>query len=160
MQLVYGGGNIGLMGAVADAVLHSGGKVVGFIPQALADKELAHYGVTELCIVGSMHERKAGMADRADAFIALPGGFGTLDEFCEVLTWGQLGFHAKPCGLLNCEGYFDPLLAFFDRAADDRFLQPEHRTMILTSDDPAALLDQMADYRATVVQKWIDREQT
>jgi uncharacterized protein (TIGR00730 family) len=160
LRLVYGGGNIGLMGVVADAALAAGGAVVGVIPQSLVDKEVAHFGLTELRIVASMHERKAQMADLADAFIAMPGGFGTLEEFCEMLTWAQLGLHAKPCGLLNIEGFFDPLLTLFDRAVSDRFLRPEQRANVLTSETPGNLLDQLAACRPVALDKWIDREQS
>lgn len=141
--VVYGGGNIGLMGAVADAALGAGGEVIGVIPKALVERELAHHGVSELHIVGSMHERKALMADLSDGFVALPGGFGTLDEIFEVLTWAQLGLHGKPCGLLNVEGYFDHLLLFLDRAVADGLLQPQNRAMFVVETDPVALLDRM-----------------
>jgi uncharacterized protein (TIGR00730 family) len=146
LRLVYGGGNIGLMGAVADAVLEAHGQVIGVIPQQLVDREVGHHGITELIIVGSMHERKARMAELADAFIALPGGFGTIEEFVEVLTWAQLGLHAKPCGLLNVLGFYDPLLSFFDHALDQRFLRAEHRRLVLTSENPAELLDRLKSW--------------
>lgn len=141
LSLVYGGGRVGLMGSIADTVLKEGGEVIGVIPESLVRREVAHTGLNDLRVVQSMHERKALMAELADAFIALPGGFGTLDEFCEILTWAQLGLHGKPCGLLNVEGYFDPLLALFDRAVEDRFLHPKHRSMVITADDPEKLLD-------------------
>ena len=157
-ELVYGGGRVGLMGVLADAVLSFGGKVVGVIPEALAAKEVAHQGLTDLRLVTSMHERKALMSDLADAFIALPGGLGTLDEYFEILTWAQLGLHAKPCGMLNICNYFDPLLAFLDRAVAERFLKTEHRAMIITAESPGDLLDRMAAYQAPKVQKWIDRK--
>jgi uncharacterized protein (TIGR00730 family) len=129
LGLVYGGGHIGLMGVLADGVLEAGGHVVGVIPQALVDKELAHPGVTELRIVSTMHQRKALMADLADGFLALPGGFGTADELFEILTWAQLGLHAKPVGLLNSAGYFDALLAWLDHSVDEQFVRPEHRRL-------------------------------
>jgi uncharacterized protein (TIGR00730 family) len=157
---VYGGGNIGLMGILADAVLAAGGIVIGVIPQALVDKEVAHRGLTELRIVHSMHQRKAQMADLADAFIALPGGFGTLEEFCKMLTWAQLGLHAKPCGLLNVERFYDPLLTLFDRAVADRFLRPEQRVTVLTSQAPGDLLDRLAECKPVPLDKWIDRSES
>lgn len=139
--LVYGGGRVGLMGHLADAALAAGGEVVGVIPKALFERELGHTGVTELRVVRSMHERKAVMADLSDAFLALPGGFGTLDEFCEVLTWAQLGLHRKPCGLLNIDGFFDPLLALFDRAVRDGFLAKAHRALVIVGSQPEILLE-------------------
>lgn len=160
LRLIYGGGNVGLMGVLADAVLESGGTVVGVIPQALVDKEVAHRGLTELRIVESMHQRKALMADLADAFIAMPGGFGTLEEFCEMLTWLQLGLHIKPCGLLNIEGFYDPLLALFDRAVADRFLRCEQRESVLSSQTPSDLLNRLAEYKPVTLDKWIDRNQS
>jgi hypothetical protein len=141
LGLVYGGGRVGLMGHLADAALDAGGEVVGVIPKALFERELGHTGVTELRVVRSMHERKALMADLSGAFLALPGGFGTLDEFCEVLTWAQLGIHRKPCALLNVNGYFDPLLALFDRAVRDGFLARAHRALVLVGSDPEQLAD-------------------
>jgi len=160
LHLVYGGGKVGLMGRLADAMLAAGGAVTGVIPHALVQKELAHTGLTRLVVVDSMHQRKARMAELADAFIALPGGFGTLEEFCEVLTWAQLGFHDKPCGLLNVAGYYDPLLAFFDAAVARRFLQPEHRSMVLVEQEPGALLDRLATCSPPHLDKWIDRDET
>ena len=141
--LVYGGGAVGLMGAVADAALEAGGAVVGVIPQTLVARELAHPGLTELRIVRTMHERKATMAELSTAFVTLPGGFGTLDETCEMLTWAQLGIHAKPCGLLNVAGYFDPLLAFLERAVEEGFLHAEHRALVVQETDPARLVEQL-----------------
>ena len=160
LTLVYGGGNVGLMGVLANAVLAHDGQVIGVIPQALADLEVAHTGLADLRVVGSMHERKALMADLADGFIALPGGLGTLEEFCEVLTWAQLGMHQKPCGLLNPEHYFDQLITFLDHAVTERFVRPEHRALVLVEEDPAALLDRFARFRAPSVEKWIDRDAT
>jgi hypothetical protein len=153
--LVYGGGNVGLMGEVADAVLAAGGEVTGVIPRALMEREVGHRGLTTLHVVGSMHERKALMVDLADGFVALPGGYGTLDELCEALTWSQLGIHAKPCGVLNVDGYFDALLALFDHATREGFVRPAHRELVLQSSDPAALLDAMATFRAPTTEKWI-----
>ena len=163
IELVYGGGNIGLMGAVADACLEAGGTVVGVIPQALMGKEVAgrpvdHRTLTRLEVVDSMHTRKARMAELAEGFIALPGGFGTFEEFCEILTWGQLGFHAKPMGLLNVNGFYDPLLAMFDRAVADGFLRLQNRAMALADDDIEGLLAAMAAYRAEPVSKWLKEE--
>jgi uncharacterized protein (TIGR00730 family) len=148
---------VGLMGALADAVLDSGGQVIGVIPKVLLEKEVAHGRLTELRVVASMHERKAMMADLADAFVALPGGLGTLEEFCEILTWAQLGLHAKPCGLLNVCNYFDGLLAFLDHAVSERFLKSEHRALIIAADSPSELLDGLAAFRPRPVEKWIDR---
>ena len=153
--LVYGGGNVGLMGEVADAVLAGGGEVVGVIPRSLVEREVGHGGLSELRVVGTMHERKAMMADLADGFVALPGGFGTLDELCEILTWSQLGIHAKPCGILNVDGYFDALLALFDHAVAEAFVRPAHRALVLQATDPAALLAEMAAFRAPEMEKWI-----
>ena len=143
VALVYGGASIGLMGAVADAVLRAKGSVTGVIPQALAEKEMAHTGLSTLHIVGSMHERKARMADLADGFVALPGGWGTLDELFEVLTWAQLGLHAKPCALLNICGYFDPLLAFVAHTMAEGFVRPEHGASLVVESSPARLLDRL-----------------
>lgn len=157
--LVYGGGNVGLMGEIANAALSAGGEVIGVIPHALALKELAHNGLTDLRVVDTMHERKAMMALLSDAFIALPGGFGTLDEFCEILTWAQLGLHSKPCALLNVAGYFDPLLALFDTAVREQFLPVQHRNMLLVGDDPRALLEAISAYKPPVVEKWISRSE-
>jgi len=160
LTLVYGGGNVGLMGTLADAVMKDGGHVIGVIPQALVDREVAHAGLPDLRIVASMHERKALMADLADAFVALPGGIGTLEEFCEILTWAQLGLHQKPCGLINVAGYFDHLMAFLDHSVSERFLRAEHRGMVLVEADPEKLLDQLDAYRPPQLEKWIDRSST
>jgi len=157
IELVYGGGKVGLMGAVADGCLSAGGRVVGVIPQMLVDKEVAHGGLTELRVVQSMHERKAMMADLADAFVALPGGFGTWDELCEALTWSQLGLHRKACAVLNVNGYYDSLLAMADRATADGFVRPVHRELLLADTDPVRLLDRLASYAVPLVDKWIDR---
>jgi uncharacterized protein (TIGR00730 family) len=147
LRLVYGGGAVGLMGVVADAALQAGAKVVGVLPKSLLQKEIGHKGLTELLIVDSMHERKAAIADRSDAFIALPGGFGTYDEFCEMLTWSQLGIHTKPCGLLNVEGFYDPLLAQFDRAVADGFIRASNRGRVLSASCANELLDLMGALR-------------
>lgn len=157
LRLVYGGGNVGLMGVLADAALEAGGEVIGVIPQALVDWEVAHSGLTELIVVQSMHERKARMADASDAFVALPGGYGTFEEFCEVLTWSQLSLHVKPCGLLNVDDFYGPLLELFDRAVKERFLRPEHRDLVLADTDVDALLDRMAAYQPVKVGKLLDR---
>ena len=163
IELVYGGGNIGLMGAVADACLAAGGSVIGVIPEALMGKEVAgrsvdHRALTRLEVVDSMHSRKARMAELSDGFIALPGGFGTFEEFCEILTWGQLGFHVKPMGLLNVNGFYDPLLRLFDHAVGEGFLRPQNRAMALADSDIDSLLMQMENYRAEPVSKWLKEE--
>jgi uncharacterized protein (TIGR00730 family) len=154
LALVYGGGKVGLMGAVADAALVAGGRVVGVIPDFLAAKEVAHTGLTELEVVGSMHERKARMAELADGFVALPGGYGTLEEFCEILTWAQLGLHRKPVGLLNVAGYYDPLLALFDHAVSERFLAPALRSLVLSSSAADSLLDELLMAHPPSIDKW------
>jgi uncharacterized protein (TIGR00730 family) len=157
LGLVYGGGHVGLMGVVADAVLAGGQAVVGVIPRVLADKELAHLGLTELVVVESMHERKAIMADRADAFVALPGGYGTGDELFEILTWGQLGLHRKPIGLLNVGGFFDPLLAWLDLMVREDFLKPTHRRLVRLAADADGLLDRLAaEPPPQPTEKWLD----
>src|ERR1700692_1789691 len=145
--LVYGGGNVGLMGMIADAVLRAGGEAQGVIPEHLMALEVGHKEITKLHVVRSMHERKALMADLSDAFIALPGGFGTLEEFCEVVTWTQLGLHAKPCGILNVLEYYSPLLAMFDHAVEERFLKPENRALVLARASPAELLRALEQWR-------------
>lgn len=152
-RLVYGGGNIGLMGVLANAALENGGQVIGVIPQHIVRLEVAHRGVTDLRIVDSMHERKHEMAELADGFVVLPGGLGTLDEFFEVWTWGQLGLHRKPYGLLNVASYFDPLLGFLERAVGEGFVRGAHRELLLVDDDPARLLDRMDRQRIPVVPK-------
>ncbi|MBC7780245.1 MAG: TIGR00730 family Rossman fold protein [Proteobacteria bacterium] len=158
--LVYGGGRVGLMGVIGDAAMAAGGRVIGVTPRRLVEKEVAHAGLTELRVVESMHERKAMMAELSDAFIALPGGIGTFEEFFEVLTWSQLGFHAKPCGLLNVAGYYDQLLAFLDHSTAQGFIRREHRGMVLTDTEPARLLDQLETFRMPVVNKWLDLAST
>jgi uncharacterized protein (TIGR00730 family) len=156
--LVYGGGNVGLMGIIADAVLKAGGEAIGVIPENLMALEVGHKGLTKLHVVRSMHERKALMADLSDAFIAMPGGFGTLEEFCEMVTWTQLGLHAKPCGILNIRGYYTPLLRMFDHAEDEGFLKPENRALVLAKESPAELLRALEEWRPVRVEKWISRE--
>jgi uncharacterized protein (TIGR00730 family) len=156
-ELVYGGAKVGLMGVLADAVLAAGGRVVGVIPEALVAKEVAHAQLSELRVVASMHERKALMVELSDAFVALPGGLGTIEELFEVLTWSQLGLHAKPCGLLNVCGYFDALLGFLDHATDERFVTPEHRSALVTAETPEGLLDRLASWVPIEAEKWIDR---
>jgi hypothetical protein len=153
--LVYGGGNVGLMGVVADAVLAAGGEVIGVIPRALMAREIGHAGVTSMHLVDSMHERKALMADRADAFVALPGGVGTFEELFEAITWTQLGVHAKPCGLLNVEGFYDDLLRFLDHAWAEGFIKPETRAIVKASADPLELLGQLASAEMPAVPRWI-----
>ncbi len=155
--LVYGGGNVGLMGAIADAVLHAGGEAIGVIPEHLMTREIGHKQLTKLHVVRSMHERKALMADLSDAFIALPGGFGTLEEFFEVLTWSQLGLHLKPCGIINVREYYTPLLEMLDHAVDERFLKPQNRALVLARNTPSELLQALADWRPVHVGKWLDR---
>ena len=159
-RLVFGGGRVGLMGAVADATLAAGGEAIGVIPQHLVDREVAHLGLTQLRVVSSMHERKATMAELSDVFVVLPGGIGTLEEFFEVWTWGQLGLHAKPYGLLNVAGFFDPLLRFIDHAVDQCFIRAEHRAMLVIEDDAEALLRRLDAHATPVVPKWIDESRT
>lgn len=158
--IVYGGGRVGLMGVLADAALAAGGEVVGVIPAALETKELAHPEISCLEVVASMHERKARMAELASAFVALPGGVGTLEETFEVYTWAQLGLHHKPCGLLNLEGYWDHLGRHLDHAVAERFLKPQHRRMLVVEEDPIRLLDRLEAYTPPAVPKWIDLEAT
>ena len=157
MRLVYGGGHVGLMGTVADAVTQHGAEAHGVITEALQAKEIAHEGLTSLKVVKTMHERKAAIADAADAFVMLPGGFGTFDEFFEVLTWTQLGIHAKPCGILDVAGFFAPLRALLDGAVTAGFVHPAHRDMVIVDDDPARLLDRLAAWTPVTVSKLLDR---
>ena len=159
IRLVYGGGNVGLMGIIADEVMRAGGEVVGIIPDSLDQKEVGHRGITELRVVESMHERKAQMADLADGFIAMPGGIGTFEEFFEILTWAQLGFHEKPCAILNIAGYYDGLLALCDNAVNEGFLRPAHRQLILEDSDPEILLEKMRNLKPVPVEKWINSEE-
>ena len=158
--LVTGGGRIGLMGVVADAALEAGGEVIGVIPEALMRKELAHGGLTDLVVTASMHERKTRMSELADGFVALPGGLGTYEELFEIWTWAQLGWHAKPCGLLNAAGFYDRLVAFLDGASEAGFLKSEHRAMLIVDTDPDRLLDRFDVYEAPMVTKWIGRADT
>lgn len=157
LGLVYGGGHVGLMGAVADGALQAGGRAVGVIPQTLVDKELAHRSLTELRVVTSMHQRKAMMAEIADGFIALPGGFGTLDELFEIITWAQLGFHRKPIGLLNVDNYFDPLLTFINHIAQEGFISPEHRSAVAVADEADALLNTLLTAEPPQLEKWLKK---
>lgn len=157
IRLVYGGGNIGLMGIIADEVITLGGEVIGIIPDSLDKKEVGHRGLTELRVVSSMHERKAMMAELADGFIAMPGGIGTFEEFFEILTWAQLGFHEKPCGVLNVANYYDGLLALCDTAVKEGFLREIHRQLILDESEPLTLLKKMQNFRPKAVEKWIDK---
>jgi uncharacterized protein (TIGR00730 family) len=159
--LVYGGGQVGLMGRLADAVLAAGGEPIGVLPQALVEKEIGHPGVADLRVVGSMHERKAMMADLADGFVALPGGLGTLEELFEVYTWAQLGMHRKPCALLDVEGYYRDLASFLDHSVSERFVRADHRQMLIVERDPRVLLERLRAFEpAAVVPKWIDRGET
>jgi uncharacterized protein (TIGR00730 family) len=159
LAVVYGAGNIGLMGVLADAALDAKGGVIGVIPQSLVDRELAHRGLTKLHVVHSMHERKALMADLSDAFVALPGGYGTLEEFCEVLTWAQLGFHSKPCGLLNTEGFYDAFLGHLDKAVACGFILPQHRALVVADSDPERLLEKVMAARPSVQPKFLNRDE-
>ena len=154
--LVTGGGKVGLMGVVADAVLDAGGEAVGIIPQALLDREVGHTGMTDLLVVQTMHERKALMAARADAVIALPGGLGTLEEITEMLTWAQLGIHSKPCGLLNVAGYYDALVTFLDHAVSERFIRQPHRQMLTVASEPQAVLDAFRGHTSPSVTQWMN----
>jgi uncharacterized protein (TIGR00730 family) len=161
LGLVYGGANRGLMATLADAALAEGGEVIGVIPRALVDKEIAHNGLADLRVVGSMHERKALMADLSDAFVALPGGLGTLEELLEIYTWAQLGLHQKPCALLDVEGYYEHLAGFLEHVVEERFLREEHRATLIVERDPKALIERLSRFEPGAVQpKWIDREET
>ena len=158
IRLVYGGGNVGLMGIIADEVMQKGGKVIGIIPDSLLKREVGNREITELRVVDSMHERKAMMAELADGFIAMPGGIGTFEEFFEILTWAQLGFHEKPCGLLNVAGYYDGLLALCDNAVTEGFLRADHRALILDDSRAVSLLEKMNNFQPPVVEKWIGKD--
>jgi len=160
IEIVFGGGGVGLMGALADAALAAGGHVTGVIPEALVAREVAHPNLVDLRVVRSMHERKALMAELSDAFIALPGGFGTFEEFCEVITWTQLGLHRKRCGLVNVLGFYDPLLALFDRATAEGFIRPDNRAIVLSDADPAALIRRLGEPAADTGPAWIGRGET
>lgn len=158
--IVYGGGGTGLMGVLADTALEAGGEIIGIIPRHLVSKEVSHTGLSDLRVVGSMHERKAMMGELSDAFLALPGGFGTLEEFCEVLTWTQLGLYRKPCGILNVNGFYDHLLALFDHAVDEQFLRAIHRGIVISGDQPESLITRLLEYEAPVVDKWLEARET
>jgi uncharacterized protein (TIGR00730 family) len=160
IRLVFGGGHVGLMGEISNAAIAAGGDVIGVIPKFLVERELAHEGLTDLRIVGSMHERKAMMSDLSEGFIALPGGTGTLEEFFEVLTWAQLGEHEKPCGLLNVAKYFDPLLAAFEHMVEEGFLSKSNRALVLVESEPKNLLRRFEHYEPPKTAKWIDRSET
>ena len=155
ISLVYGGGHVGLMGILADAVLEAGGEAIGVIPHALNSREIAHLNLTTLHVVDSMHERKAKMAAMSDAFVAMPGGFGTYEEFFEAVTWTQLGVHKKPCGLLNVAGFYDPIIQFLDHAVREQFIRPAHRETVLVDSDPDRLLDALGKVILPEVPKWI-----
>jgi uncharacterized protein (TIGR00730 family) len=157
IEVVYGGASVGTMGVLANTVLAEGGHVIGIIPQAVLGREVVHRGLSELRVVTSMHERKALMAELSDGFIALPGGLGTLDEVFEILTWGQLGLHQKPCGLLNIRDYYRGLVDFLDHAVSERFITEVHRAMLLVEEEPERLLDHFERYKAPAVAKWVDR---
>ncbi len=159
IALVYGGASVGVMGAVADSVLDEGGYVIGVMPSFLDDREIAHKDLTELIIVDSMHERKAKMADLADGFIALPGGPGTLEEFFEIFTWAQLGLHNKPCGLLNINHYYDPLITLFNHMSDEQFLHEKYRSMAIVDSDPKGILDKFNTYEPPTVKTYITEKQ-
>ncbi len=157
--LVYGGASIGVMGAVADAVLDADGEAIGIIPRSLAVKEVAHENLSEQFVVESMHERKALMAEMSDGFVALPGGWGTIEEIFEILTWAQLGFHEKPCGLLNVAGYFDGLFSFLEHAIDEHFVKPQYRELLILESDENRLLERFGRYRAPKIHKWISPDE-
>lgn len=160
IRLVYGGGQVGLMGRLADTVLGEGGEVIGVIPDALVRREIAHRELTDLRIVDSMHERKAEMARLADAFVALPGGLGTLEELCEVLTWAQLGLHGKPCGILDVAGYYEPLVQLLDHMVKEGFVARSHRSMVVVEDDPSTLLERLRAYEPPSLPRWIEEDDT
>jgi uncharacterized protein (TIGR00730 family) len=158
--LVYGGSKVGLMGVLADTILAAGGEAIGVMPQALIDREIGHTGLTELKIVGSMHERKAQMAELADGFVAVPGGVGTLEELVEVITWGQLGIHDKPCGMLDAAGFYTGLLAFFDHMVREGFVREQNRAALVSESDPGALLDRFEAWEPVRVHKWLDLDRS
>jgi uncharacterized protein (TIGR00730 family) len=160
IAVVYGGGHVGLMGAVADGALEAGGKVTGIIPRSLMERELGHDGLTDLHVVGTMHERKAMMAEMSDAFIALPGGFGTYEEFFEVVTWSQLGVHRKPCGLLNLNGFYDALLALCDHATSQGFIRTVDRSLVIADADPKRLIETITSTVVPESTKWLSSRQT
>ncbi len=156
--LVFGGGRVGLMGRIADTVMENGGRVTGIIPRDLAEKEVAHENLTELHIVGSMHQRKAMMAKLSDGFIAMPGGFGTFEEICEVITWTQLGFQDKPCGILNMNGYYDPMIRLFDKAVSEGFIREMHRELVIVGEEIESLVEAMGRFKPMNLEKWIDKD--
>ncbi|GMG76808.1 TIGR00730 family Rossman fold protein [Priestia megaterium] len=160
ISLVYGGASVGLMGAVADAVLEAGGHVIGVMPTFLEEREISHKNLSELIVVGSMHERKAKMAELVDGFITLPGGPGTLEEFFEIFTWAQLGLHQKPCGLLNINDYYTPLISLFNHMTEEQFLQEKYRSMALVDTEPQGLLDQFNTYQPPSVKTYITKAQS
>ena len=160
ISLVYGGGNVGLMGIIADEVMEAGGEVIGVIPDALVERELAHGDVTQMIVVRSMHERKAKMAELSNGFVAMPGGYGTFEEFCEVLTWTQLGLYRKPCGILNIEGYYDSFLALLDHAVAEEFIKPVHRRLVISDTHVESLVARLLEYEVPRVDKWISPQQT
>lgn len=160
IRVMFGGGKVGLMGVLADAALAAGGEVTGVIPRSLLEREVGHRTLTELLVVDSMHERKLAMAERADAFVALPGGIGTVEELVEAMTWTQLGVHAKPCAVLDVDGYWEPFTAFLDHARTEGFMRDEHRSVLLRASDPTGLLEALAAWRPPAVQRWIGREGT
>jgi uncharacterized protein (TIGR00730 family) len=160
ISLVYGGASVGLMGAVADAALHAGGRVIGVLPHFLQSREIAHNGLSELIIVDSMHERKSKMAEIADGFIVLPGGPGTMEEYFEIFTWAQLGLHEKPCGLLNINHYYDPLISLFDRMAEEQFMQEKYRAMVITDTTPQGILRQFTNYTPPAVKTYLKSKRT
>ncbi len=159
LKLVYGGARVGIMGILADTVLKAGGTAIGVIPENLVDLEVAHDNLSELHVVDSMHKRKAEMADRSDAFIALPGGLGTFEELFEVMTWAQLGLHQKPCGLLNINGFFDPLVAFLDHAVDQGFIQSMHRRLLMVEEKSQRLIERFNKFKPVTIPKWIDEDE-
>jgi uncharacterized protein (TIGR00730 family) len=159
-RLVYGGGRTGLMGALADAALTAGGDVIGIMPRHLVEREVAHIGLTELHVVASMHERKALLAELSDGFLAMPGGLGTLEELFEVWTWGQLGLHRKPYGLLEVNGFFAPLLAFLDHAVTEGFIRREYRDLLVVDENPRTLLERMEAMHPPALPRWLDRATT
>lgn len=159
ITIVYGGGHSGLMGTLADTVLADGGNIIGIMPRALVVKERAHLGIPDLRVVESMHARKALMAELSDAFVALPGGYGTLEEFCEILTWTQLGIEQKPCGILNVEGYYDHLLQLFDHAVAEQFVKREHREMVISADNPELLVNRLLAYHPMHTEKWLSKNE-
>lgn len=159
LKLVFGGGQVGLMGVVANAVMEAGGEAVGVMPKALLEKEIGHQRLTDLHVVGTMHERKALMAELSDAFVALPGGYGTFEEFLEVLTWAQLSLHEKPCGLLNVSGFYEPLISLFDRAVSEGFVRADHRSLALLEENPEKMLDLLENHNPPATEKWVSPQE-